>query len=558
MRRSILALLAAVLSQTVVAAPPDSGSFLQQFEQERLREDIAPPDRGPAIRPPTTAKDNGGSEIRFTPRSFDIRNASRFPAAALETLLSDTIGQEISLAELKQRVLRIADHYHRHGYPAAHAYLPPQTIGEDGRVEIRVIEGYLGEIRLKNESRLINKAAEARLPKIGTGDIIELEIIERPALLMNDIPGIEAQTILNPARDSGFVDIDITLRDKPLIDASLNFDNQGSRYTGDGTRKSLRMELHNPSSLGDLLRFNVVDGGPGMDYLEGRYQLPALLTGPFMVALELGRVNYRLGGPFATAGMLGSSKSADLVLAYPVIRGEAMNLWLGGRLQQKYLNDQTLSVNDERRRTIRNSRFNVNGDWRTNGGNFNSWSIAIASSNLDFADPFHRFLDANSANTQGRFTRADWWFSHFHQIETVKNASFSLSANGQLSDKNMDSSEKMVLGGAHGVRAYPSSEGMGDDGTLVSAELAYRLQPGIQLVAFADYGHIKYNHKPWAAVAGNNTLSLAGAGMGIRYDYSNTLSLSLQQAWRLTAAKPTSGADTPNGRLWLEMNLNLL
>ena len=41
---------------------------------------------------------------------------------------------------------------------------------------------------------------------------------------------------------------------------------------------------------------------------------------------------------------------------------------------------------------------------------------------------------------------------------------------GQLAFDNLDSSEKMELGGAYGVRAYPEGEAFGDEGYIATAE----------------------------------------------------------------------------------------
>ena len=42
--------------------------------------------------------------------------------------------------------------------------------------------------------------------------------------------------------------------------------------------------------------------------------------------------------------------------------------------------------------------------------------------------------------------------------------------NGQFASKNLDISEKMGLGGANGVRAYPEGEAYGDQGYVLNLE----------------------------------------------------------------------------------------
>ena len=81
--------------------------------------------------------------------------------------------------------------------------------------------------------------------------------------------------------------------------------------------------------------------------------------------------------------------------------------------------------------------------------------------------------------------------------------------SGQLASGNLDASEKMVLGGMDGVRAYPQGEGFGDEGLLATVE-ARRMMPGlsdrvpgqVHLLAFVDGGRISIDKDPW--LAGSN------------------------------------------------------
>ncbi len=535
----------------------DGGSLLQQIEQDKLRARIQPQPR--VVIQQSAMPESEDAEVRFVLRSFELRNISRFSQEELGALLADVTGREIALSELKQHIARITDYYHKHGYPAAYAYLPPQEIGADGRVEVHVIEGYLGEIHVRNESRLHEGVAERRLPATKTGDILESVPIERSAILLSELPGTSAQLSFNPGKDAGFTDIDILLVDKPIIGGALTVDNQGNRYTGDGWRKNLRAELRNPSTWGDFLQFNWLDGGSGMTYWQAGYQIPAMLAGTAKVGLDYSEVNYRLGGSFAAAGMQGSTRSVSAYWVYPVIRQEASNLTVEFRSQQKELLDQIVSAGDNRGRRISNIQVSFSGNWRDTG--YNGWSLGWGAGELVFRDAVHRFLDFMSADTAGVFNKLTWAFTRMGMMPLSETISYQINANGQTASKNMDSAEKMVLGGAHGVRAYPASEGMGDDGVLLSGELKRsmtEIDPGLQLSAFVDYGYVKYNHRPWPAVMGNNNVTLGGMGVGIRYDYGKWLSLSAQSAWRTTRQMPQSGPDRLGGRVWFELNLSLM
>ena len=92
------------------------------------------------------------------------------------------------------------------------------------------------------------------------------------------------------------------------------------------------------------------------------------------------------------------------------------------------------------------------------------------------------------------------------------------SVSGRRASKNLDSAEKISLGGPFGVRAYPVGEAAGDDGYLATIELRYDVRqnmlPGsLSLSVFYDTGTVSINHDPYAA--GDNNRRLSGAGLGV-------------------------------------------
>jgi len=71
----------------------------------------------------------------------------------------------------------------------------------------------------------------------------------------------------------------------------------------------------------------------------------------------------------------------------------------------------------------------------------------------------------------------------------------------------LDSSEKFYLGGATGVRAYPTSEGSGSDGYLAKIELKKFLPFNFSVSGFMDSGYIRQYH---VTVSGDGGSTLPG------------------------------------------------
>ena len=109
----------------------------------------------------------------------------------------------------------------------------------------------------------------------------------------------------------------------------------------------------------------------------------------------------------------------------------------------------------------------------------------------------------------------------------------------------------MVLGGAGGVRAYPSGEASGDAGVLTQLELRYNTGSYTPYV-FVDGGSIKTNVKPAPAVI-NNTRNLSGSGLGLRYQRV-MWSVDSTLAWRNTGGAPQADTSSdPKPRIWVNL-----
>jgi hemolysin activation/secretion protein len=98
-----------------------------------------------------------------------------------------------------------------------------------------------------------------------------------------------------------------------------------------------------------------------------------------------------------------------------------------------------------------------------------------------------------------------------------------LTFNGQYAFDNLDSAEKIFLGGPTAVRAYPVAEANGDHGMVMSAELRHQLLDKFQATAFYDWGQVTVNKETWdgwnsSDTSIKNRYVLKGAGLGFRWN----------------------------------------
>ena len=113
-----------------------------------------------------------------------------------------------------------------------------------------------------------------------------------------------------------------------------------------------------------------------------------------------------------------------------------------------------------------------------------------------------------------------------------ENLNFKTSGLAQFSNKNLDSSEQLSLGGITGVRAYPSGEASGDQGYKLTAELQTNLSEflnnDVSATLFYDYGRIQqYKDPSNITLTTPNKYSLSGWGVAFDFNPNQDFSLSL-------------------------------
>ena len=122
-------------------------------------------------------------------------------------------------------------------------------------------------------------------------------------------------------------------------------------------------------------------------------------------------------------------------------------------------------------------------------------------------------------NNYSSFEKSSLQFLRIQRVNEKLN--LQLLANAQFADKNLDSSEKLSLGGATGVRAYPSGEASGDEGRKISVDAKYNVKSGTKVgdiifSVFYDYGKIRqYKDTLDISMTTPNEYSLEGWGMAV-------------------------------------------
>lgn len=543
-----------LLSVSAWSAPlaPDAGQTQRELKKQA---DLIPPKPTPASRVESDAATAHqlASGRRYLIKSIRIVDHHAFSTPELSALVEYLIGGEYSVTELSSGAARITAWYRAHGYLVARAYLPKQALN-DGILTIKILEGTLGQQRIHNQSRLSPEKTAAYLQNIQANETLLAEPIDRALLLLADTPGVGgARAILQPGASVGTSDLIVELDPASKYAANVALNNYGNRYTGEYALRA-GLDLNSPFHLGDQLGLRALVSDQNMTYRRIAYQLPVGGQG-WRVGATYSDTRYHLGREFIPLQARGTAENSSFFASYPLIRSTPTNLFATLTWERKVLIGKTNKPISTAQNQIQLLNFGLAGKHQDSrwGGGITAWDTALISGNFTI-DAASQAIDALSARSNGAFTRLAYTFSRTQRLS--EHNLLGLVISGQQSNKNLYSSEKFSLGGATGVRAYPQSEGSGDQGWMANLEIRHNFQGDWQGIVFYDAGSVMLNRIPFSATP--NIRRIAGAGLGINTAFEQ-LQLQAFLAWRTQGGAaqsvPTTVNTTPT--LWIQMNSSL-
>lgn len=344
---------------------------------------------------------------------------------------------------------------------------------------------------------------------------------------------------------------------EPGFSGDAGVDNHGNRFTGE-YRLRTNLQWDSPFLFGDQVNVRTLYSDEDMWLASVGYSLPLGNSG-LRGNIGFSKTAYELGKDYGGRGE-GTAKVASTGLSYPLIRSQKANLNLSGTFQYKNLHDE--KVTETERKSSKNLQLALNFDRRDAlwGGGITYGSLTRTVGELKLDDNFKgangkTLKEGDESSGQRTHGHFDKWNLDIARVQATPVANLSLFGriSAQWAGKNLDSSEGFSLGGANGVRAYPSGEGNGDEGWLAQLELRYAEGPYSPYI-FHDLGWARTNadNNGLAIPASPNHRSLSGSGAGLRYT-AGEWNLDATLAWRTRGGAAQSDGARRDPRLWVAM-----
>jgi hemolysin activation/secretion protein len=533
--------------------PADAGRIDQREQSRTLQPNLsasaAPVQIFPAPNAPEQSK-----HIYVILTDVRITGMQVFTTEDIKDIYAPYIGFKTTLDSIWAIAAQLTERYRDEGYFLSRVIVPQQKV-EDGIVTLRVVEGYIGEVKLEGPLAE-NEIVKQWIDKVQSYRPVKAAQIESVLLHLNDLPGVNLRAVLEPMQPvestEGAVRLVLEPKEEPVVTGSISFDNNGSRYLGPYEAQIQVQAVILPTQRTTATWFSSL---PWDDVKYGslKHELPLFSA----ATLELygSYTNAVPGYTLKPDEIKSTSATLGIAFEYSLIRQRQENLnarlafesrdtesdILGTPLTRDYVRALRASLN-----------YQLADSW--NGQNAFNGALSQGLSILGASRPDQQNL--SRAGARPDFTKFNLDAS---RLQSLTGSWDMLTAvSGQLASAPLYASEQFGYGGQAFGRAYDNSEITGDHGISGSAELRYggvETWHGFQPTpyGFYDIGTVWNQHD-------QTTPSTSGSsvGLGVRLLSECGLAGDVGLAFPLTRAiaTPISGnGKNPRYYMWVSYKL---
>lgn len=522
---------------------------------------------------PSQALPPEAQKIKFKLNQIHLIGATVYKADQLETSYQNYLGKNISLMDLQTITDNITKRYREDGYLLSKAIIPAQKIN-NGVVTIQVIEGYISTVSVTGKPKNAKALLQAYTDHLTQEAPITVNTLERYVLLANDVPGVDSQIILSPAKNTATTTATPGATEATLIanehtaNGYFGVDNRGTAYLGP-IEYSFGGSVNSIFRSGDQTTIQglVTEHLHQLQFYRLSHQTPLGSSG-LQLNLSASRSKSHPGNvaspgqPLATIGIVGASTSYSIGLSYPVIRSRAQSLFVNATFDTSNSTSDIGSYfnmyNDKIRSLRLGATYNNADNWR---------GVNQIGTQISQGLPILSNSSVNQTDKEGNPTLSR---SKGHSVYTkfnldisrqqwIGNTNFSVlvAATGQYAFNPLLVAEQFSFGGSQYGKAYDPSEFTGDHGVAGKLELRYdqalssRVFNHLQYFGFYDVGKVwNVNSETLAA----QQTSGASFGAGIRTQFNKYISGYAEWAQPLTA--PASAYQTKQPRVFFGITLS--
>jgi hemolysin activation/secretion protein len=503
----------------------------------------------PASAARETAAREAAAETRFEVLEYLVVGNTTLDVESIERAVMPFLGPQRTMTDVEGARAALERAYQQRGFLSVAVDVPQQQV-VDGVVRLDVVEGRVGRLRVRGARWYSLGAIRDAVPAAAEGAVPQFAEVERQVAAASRGDLLSITPSLKPGRTPGTLDIDLSVEDRSPIVATAELNNYRAANT-DPLRLLVglrHLDLWDRRHIGSLGLIVSPQDLEQVRVLTASYAWP--LGGPDDPTLSAYVLDSDSDTPTAIGGttvfggqtVVGLRRTAPLQPRLGLYHSWTVGIDWKRLVQQDFPTLQYMPIQ---------LAYSAVRPTRTATTQFDA-SLNLSMRGLgndEEAFRARRYLGSASyasmrvdASHEGRIG-ADW--------------SLRLRLAGQYAQQALVPAEQYALGGASSVRGYLESSVFGDRGLLGSLELRGPNWKPVgsspltaQWIVFYDYGHASIVDPLPEQRA---SVSLAGAGAGVRVRHGRQLSSSVELAKTLRPLPTQDDAWRAYVRIALEL-----
>ena len=449
--------------------PPgqDSGAQAERFkkESEQQKGELQKKEtKAPEIEIQKESEKPAPTEtVSFILNEVVIKGSTVFKSEDFLPVYQSYLGKQVTFNDLEKITSGIKDLYKKEGFLTTIVFIPKQEIKE-GKIEIDILEGKMGVLKIEGNKWFSNSLIE-RYFHLKKNEIININILQKDILRLNQNSDLEIKTMLAPGQEAGSSDVTLQAKEKFPFHVGASADNQGTRLTGK-FRSGPSFTSSNLTGNFDTLFIRALVSYKTQGEFVG-YSLP-LTTYGTKLGIDLAYYRMKIGKEFKPFDIEGTSHTLSTYINQELYLTE--NFQANGQvgidikgIKKRQLG--TIIESDQLRMPYFSFDFNKIDSY---GGQ--------TTLNPKFSFSTANFLGASSRNhpTSSRAGTGGFFFKYEQSLSRYQRMPFesyaTMRTSFQLASHTLPSSEQFQVGGANSVRGYPEGDYVADAGGTINLD----------------------------------------------------------------------------------------
>jgi len=461
---------------------------------------------------------------------YQIEGNTLLKPETIESAMSPYLGVNKTLKIIEQARDYLQSIYKVNGYPIVVVSIPQQNV-IGGKVRLQVTEGKIDRLKISGNKYFSRRELRKELPSLTPGSSLNMGLVREEVDTANNANQYRTVVpVIRPGRHKGTMEMELKVRDRFPINASLELNNRYTSTTSE-TRLSASIgydhlwQKHHSFTMGYQMAPEVEDE---VSVFNVNYSMPLSdYTKLVMYGVNSDSRVATVTGQGDDLTVLGNGKVFGLrsIFTLPT-QGNYFHTLSAGFDYKDFGETQALSNEDDE------TRFNVPityGAWSTSySAGYRGSALTLFSVDANFGlrgineqdeFEFKRFLaKANYFYLKASFMQS-WSFD--------KKFDWNYSLKGQYTESPLISNEQFSAGGVDTVRGYLESTAIGDNALLARTEIKFNpfftndkakkrsYMQSLGLTVFVDAARLHtLDALPNADGEINSRTALLGAGVG--------------------------------------------